>query len=266
MTDPFQNVSGAGAETIGLIIEALEARASDPQMMPIIDAYLRALDWPEGGLLMEVGSGTGGISRRIAAHYAAGRVLGVEPSPDLVAEARRRAGGIGNLRFLVGSGAALEQGDASVDIVLMHTVLSHVPQPEALLVEALRVLRPGGQLVVCDADFSKLALGNTAGDPLEACAVCIREHFVTNAWLTAGLRRSVAAVGFDVVAFDVANRIVLEGEGGRAWVRMATSYLTGAGVIGADLGQALLQEYQRRSDAGTLYGFQPFATLIARKP
>jgi ubiquinone/menaquinone biosynthesis C-methylase UbiE len=266
MKDPFQDVSGADAETIGLIVDALETRAADPQMTPIIDAYLAALEWPAGGLLLEIGSGTGGIGRRIAAHYAAGRVLGIEPSPDLLAEAQRRAEGIGNLSFALGTGAALELADASVDIALFHTVLSHVPQPEALLLEASRVLRPGGQLVVCDADFSKLSLGNVAGDPLQACAVCIRENFVTNPWLAASLRRVVAAAGFDIVSFALANRLVLSGEGGRAWVRMATAYLTAAGVIGADLAAALLGEYQRRSDAGTLYGFQPFATLIARKP
>jgi SAM-dependent methyltransferase len=266
MIDPFQDVSGAGTETIGLIVEALEARAADPQMTRIIDGYLAAVDWPEGGLAVEIGAGTGGVSRRIARHYGSGRVIGVEPSPDLVAEARRRAEGLDNLSFVVGSGAALDMADASIDLALFHTVLSHVPQPESLLVEASRVLRPRGRLVVCDADFSKLSLGNVPGDPLEACAVCVRENFVTNAWLTAALRNLVAAAGFDTVSFDISNRLVLSGEGGRAWVRMATAYLSSAGVIGGDLAGALVKEYDRRAEAGTLYGFQPFVTLIARKP
>jgi ubiquinone/menaquinone biosynthesis C-methylase UbiE len=235
-------------------------------MTRIIDAYLAALDWPDGGLAVEIGAGTGGISRRIATHYGSGRVIGIEPSPDLVAEARRRGGSIHNLSFVVGNGAALDMADASVDVALFHTVLSHVPQPESLLVEASRVLRSGGRLVVCDADFSKLSLGNVPGDPLEACAVCLRENFVTNAWLAAALRTLVAAAGFDTISFDITNRLVLSGEGGRAWVRMATAYLSSTGTIGGDLAVALVGEYQRRADAGTLYGFQPFVTLVARKP
>ena len=145
-------------------------------------------------------------------------MLGVEPSPDLLAEARRRAEGIGNLSFALGTGTALELADASVDIALFHTVLSHVPQPEALLLEASRVLRRGGQLVVCDADFSKLSLGNVAGDPLQACAVCIRENFVTNPWLAASLRRVVAAAGFDIVSFALANRLIRQPVDVASWV------------------------------------------------
>lgn len=266
MPDPFQNVSAAGPEMIGIIVDGLEARAADPEMLPIIDAYLAALDWPEGGRLLDIGAGTGGVSRRIAAHYAAGRVHGVEPSADLVAEAQKRAAGIGNLSFAVGDGAALDAADDSVDIAVLHTVLSHVTNPPALVAEAFRVLRPGGQLAVCDADFSKLSLGNAPGDPLQACAVCVQENFVTNPWLTAGLRGMVGHAGFELVSFGMANRLDLGGGGGLAWMRMATTFLAGAGVIGQELADALLGEYQRRSEAGTLYGFLPFATLIARKP
>jgi hypothetical protein len=45
MTDPFQNVSAAGAAFIETIAEGLEARAADPSMVPIIEAYLDAIDW-----------------------------------------------------------------------------------------------------------------------------------------------------------------------------------------------------------------------------
>jgi arsenite methyltransferase len=266
MADPFQNVSGAGPEMVGIIVDALEARAIDPQMLPIIDAYIAGLDWPAGGLLLEIGAGTGGVSRRIAAHYTAGRVHGVEPSADLVAEARKRAAGLGNLSFAVGDGAALTEADDTADIALLHTVLSHVTNPSALVAEAFRVLRPGGQLVVCDADFSKLSLDSAPGDPLQACAICVRENFVTNPWLTADLRGMAARTGFEPVSFAMANRLDLGGGGGLAWMRMATAFLRGAGIIGEELSRALLQEYHRRSDAGILYGFLPFATLIARKP
>jgi ubiquinone/menaquinone biosynthesis C-methylase UbiE len=266
MTDPFENVSAAGPEMIGIIVDVLEARVHDPQMIAIIDTYLAKLEWPDGGMVLEIGAGTGGISRRIAELHPSLQVLGVEPSPELVAEAQRRAEGLGNLRFQVGDGAALAHSDASADVVVLHTVLSHVPQPEALLLEAFRVLRPGGQLVLCDADFSKISIGTATGDPLEACAVCVREYYVTHAWLAGSLRRLAVAAGFKVTDFEVTSRLDLGGGSALGWIRMATAHLTSQGIIGPDLAKALEQEYKRRWDAGTLYGFLPFATLIAKRP
>ena len=66
MTDPFQNVSAAGAEFIETIAQGLEARAVDPSMVPIIAAYLDAIDWSAVRHAIEIGSGTGPIARMIA--------------------------------------------------------------------------------------------------------------------------------------------------------------------------------------------------------
>ena len=46
----------------------------------------------------------------------------------------------------------------AADAIVFHTVLCHVVSSPELLAEAMRVLRPGGTLVVCDADFSKASL------------------------------------------------------------------------------------------------------------
>ena len=56
----------------------------------------------------------------------------------------------------------------SFDLAVLHTVLSHVTDPAAMLSEAFRVLRPGGTLVVCDGDFSKASLAVASGDPMQA--------------------------------------------------------------------------------------------------
>jgi SAM-dependent methyltransferase len=73
------------------------------------------------------------------------RVIGVEPDPVQVRDAARRYPW---LQVLEGDAAALPFADASVDAVTMLDVLEHIPEPEEVLAEAHRVLRPGGVLIL----------------------------------------------------------------------------------------------------------------------
>ena len=266
MPDPFRDVSAAGDEMIGRIIEALEERADDPGMTAIVERYFADLDWPEGGTLLEVGCGTGPVARAAARHAPATEVIGTDPAPELIEEARRRAGDLANLRFDVRDGAAQGPEDGSADAVILHTVLSHVTDPASLLAEARRVLRPGGQLVVCDADFSRLSLALSPDDPLEACAIGFARNFVTDAWLAGRLRPLLAEAGFETEIFRTETRLDLDGSGGPVWTRFATGHLVAQGIIGQPLADALVAECDRRIAAGTLHGFNPFVTAIARGP
>jgi SAM-dependent methyltransferase len=266
MSDPFADVDAAAPEVIEMITSALEVRAADPTKLPVIDAYLARLDPPGGGLIVDIGCGTGGVTRRIADRFETASVLGVEPSVALADKARSLAGDRANLEFRVGDGAALDLGDGSADVAILHTVLSHVSDPAPLVAEAARVLRPGGTLVICDADFSKAAMGVVPGDPLDSCARAFVAGSVTDAWLVGKLRALARGAGLAVAHFGTASRVVTEGMGNLAWVRMAGARLVREGVIGQPLADALEAEYLRRAEAGTLYGFVPFATLIATRP
>jgi arsenite methyltransferase len=264
--DPFSNVDAASPEIVEMIAAGLETRAADPAMLPVIDAYLERLRVPDGGMIVDIGCGTGGVTRRIADRFSGVTVVGVEPSTALTATARTLAGERPNLSFRSGDGAALDLADGSADIAILHTVLSHVADPVPLIAEAVRILRPGGTLVICDADFSKATLGLAPGDPLGACAEAFVAGSVTDAWLTGKLRPLAARAGLAVEHFAIASRVVTEGMGNLIWVRMSVARLVEDGVIGQALAEALEAEYHRRAEAGTLYGFLPFVTLIARKP
>ncbi|WP_164989261.1 methyltransferase domain-containing protein [Roseovarius sp. A46] len=266
MPDPFQDVSAAGDEMIGQIIDALEDRADDPAMTEIIERYFADLDWPDGGTLLEIGCGTGPVARAAARYRPRTRVIGTDPAEELIADARSRGRDIPNLRFDVCDGAQQPVNAASVDKVILHTVLSHVTHPQAILAEAFRVLRSGGQVVVCDADFSRLSLALCPDDPMEACAIGFSRNFVTDPWLAGRLRPLLTEAGFETEIFRSETRLDLEGHGGPVWTKFATGRLVTDGIIGQPLADALVAECQRRIDAGTLYGFNPFVTVIARRP
>jgi ArsR family transcriptional regulator len=99
-------------------------------------------------VVADLGCGTGQLSEILAPYVA--RVIAVDGSPDMLDEARRRLRNAGNVELRRGSLEALPIGDGKVDAALMGLVLHHVPDPAQALVEAARVLKPGGRALVID--------------------------------------------------------------------------------------------------------------------
>jgi arsenite methyltransferase len=266
MADPFQNVSAAGAAFIETFAKGLEARAADPSIVPMIEAYLNDIDWRDVHRAIEIGSGTGAISRMIADRAPGAEVIGFEPSPEFVSYAENLKGDRPNLTFETGDGAALRYASATFNLAAMHTVLSHVTEPRALLAEAFRVLAPGGMLVVFDCDFSKSSLANARFDPMHTMAQHFYENYVTDQFLIGKLRRMCQEAGFVVREFRVGSRLRTEGQLMSVAIRLSGDQMVEAGIIGRPLADALLAEYDRRLEEGVLYGHQVYATLIASKP
>lgn len=266
MADPFQDVSAAGAEFVGIFARQLELRAAEPAMVDIVEAYLDDIPWDDVALAVDVGCGTGPVTRRMAARSSGARIVGLEPSPELLEHARTLADGIANITFEEGNGAALPFDTGEVDALVYHTVLCHVTDPAKLLAEAMRVLRPGGTLVVCDADFSKASLSVAESDPLQACADHFARHFVTDAHLVGKLRSLTRRAGFEIADFNITSRAVTDSDGMLVWVRLCGATMVERGEMGQPLADALINEYERRKTAGTLYGHLPFATLVAKRP
>ncbi|MEO9825431.1 MAG: methyltransferase domain-containing protein [Paracoccaceae bacterium] len=263
MADPFQNVDAAGEEFIAAFADSMDARQADPKMEEIVSSYLSKMQFPEGSLTIEVGAGAGAVTRRIASKAMPERVVGFEPSAGFVKEAKARALVHANVSFEVADGTELPLEDNSVHNLILHTVLTHVERPDLLLKEARRVLGPDGSLVVCDADFSKASLASSASDPLDVCAKVFVSEFVTDPHIVAKLRPLMAEAGFVVVDFDVQSRTIADNDQMLPWVEETAKRMLARGDIGQELFEALVSEYKRRATAGTLYGYQVFATAIA---
>ena len=266
MADPFQDVDAAGEEFISAFADSMDERQSDPIMERIVSAYLSKVNFPEWSLTVEVGCGAGAVTRRIATRASPERVIGFEPSAGFVREAKLRLTDQTNVAFEIAGGATLPLDDGSVDTLILHTVLTHVEDPVPLLNEAARVLKSGGSLIVCDADFSKAALGNFPNDPLDACAKIFVKEFVTDPNIVAKLQSLISDVGFTVQSFEFQSRTILDNDQMLPWVEETGKVLMARGAIGQVMHEALITEYRRRAKEGRLYGYQVFATLIARKP
>lgn len=148
----------------------IENRATDPEG-ELLAALREVAPWA-GRDLVDLGCGTGFWLPMYAAD--AETVLGVEPDPQLREVAARRVAGVKNTRVIAGSAERLPLPDESVDVIHARFAYFFGPGSDAGLTEALRVLRPGGSLVVIDNDYRRgefadilgsATTGNAAFDP-----------------------------------------------------------------------------------------------------
>ena len=98
----------------------------------------------------DVGAGTGYVAAGLAPLVR--QVTLLDASPEMLAVARRNLQGVTNVVFQQAEGLALPLPDGSQDAVFANMYLHHIPEPLEALREMVRVLRPGGRLVITDMD------------------------------------------------------------------------------------------------------------------
>ena len=123
-------------------------RALEPMNAPLRRVAHRMCPPQPGWTVLDIGCGTGAA---LAEYAAAGcAVIGVDPSPAMIAAARQRLGPEADLRLADGPRLPVEDGCA--DLVLISLVLHSIPRADAvaLLTEAGRALAPAGRVLVTD--------------------------------------------------------------------------------------------------------------------
>lgn len=109
-----------------------------------------------GDSVLDVGCGTGEVTLLTKVRAKEGKVYGIDPAPQMIAVARRKAARKGlDIDFRVGVIESLPFPDSSIDVVTSSLMMHHLPQDLKVhgLAEIYRVLKPGGRLLI--ADFAR---------------------------------------------------------------------------------------------------------------
>jgi ubiquinone/menaquinone biosynthesis C-methylase UbiE len=267
MQDMWSVVDTLDAELQERLAGVLETRGADPQQQAMRRVFMADIGFPDQARVLDVGCGTGVLTRALAQWPGVGEVVGVDPAPSLLVKGRFLAGGLPNITFQEADGRKLPFDDASFDVAVFDSTLSHVPGPERALAEAFRVLRPGGWLATFDGDYATTTVGLGEHDPLQACAATTMANSVNDRWLMRRLSTLVRDAGFEDARFR-SHGFVETTEGGYMLtvIDRGADLLRGFGQIGDDMVAAIKAEARRRVETGTFFGHIAYVSLTARKP
>ncbi|MEO7148884.1 MAG: methyltransferase domain-containing protein [Rhodanobacteraceae bacterium] len=132
---------------------AHQAQAIWPQERRLFDRY----DLGGDLRILDLGCGTGEITRRLAALYPRARITGIDILDSNLALARRdNAAFADRIHYQQGDAFALDQADAGFDLVVCRHMSQAVPDFPVVLKEITRVLKPGGWLHLLSEDYGML--------------------------------------------------------------------------------------------------------------
>jgi SAM-dependent methyltransferase len=132
---------------------AAQAEAIWPQER----AYFEAYALPDGARILDLGCGTGEISSRLAELFPPAQVLGIDVLDVHVEYAAARYASLApRVAFRTGDGFALDLEEGEVDLAVCRHMLQAVPEPERIVAELHRVLKPGGRVHLLAEDYSMM--------------------------------------------------------------------------------------------------------------
>jgi SAM-dependent methyltransferase len=141
---------------------AAQIEAIWPQEKALLNLY----GLPRNARVLDVGSGSGEFSARVAELLPEAQVIGVELLAGSVEHARRKHAALApRLSFQTGDAFHLAQEDNSFDLVANRHVIQSVPQVPRILAELVRVAKPGGRVHVLAEDYSMLHMMSGPLDP-----------------------------------------------------------------------------------------------------
>ncbi|MBP0444809.1 methyltransferase domain-containing protein [Roseomonas sp. SSH11] len=256
-------------QTLGVIATRLEARGRHPFFLRVIDEYMGELSLTAGESVLDIGCGTGVAARAIARRPDMhGPITAIDISEHLVKAGRRLAEeeGLGDrIDFRVGDAHGLGLPEGGFDVVVMHTLISHVADPAAVLAEGKRLLRPGtGRMVVFDGDYASLTLATDAADGGEATDRAVQRGIIAQPRVMRAMPRLLAEAGLGLLW----SRAYVVADIGRAdyCAPMITSFrvlLPKVGVMTEAEANSFADGLERASAENRFFGASNFYTYLA---
>jgi len=196
----WANPSNASMQDIHEMVIALEERAKTIDQLHVNRTLVDTLAPVIGEHILEVGCGSGVICRQIApAVVPGGKIMGLDISTEFLKLAQSyvtKTDISSCIQWSAGRAEVLPFHNASFDGVIAARLLLHVSNPQPVLSEMLRVVRPGGRVEVMDWDFETVTLDHSDRELTRRILHWRCDHHGGNNWSGRQLWRRMVSVGF----------------------------------------------------------------------
>jgi ubiquinone/menaquinone biosynthesis C-methylase UbiE len=269
-TDPYGRTDKLADSLLEVLVARLEARGKHPFFEKMLTEYLDVMQIDKARSVLDIGCGTGVATRALLRRPGfTGKVIGIDLSPYLVEVATRLAaeeGSGGRVEFRAGDTRSLDVPTGSFDAVIAHTLVSHVDNPLAVLKEAARVMKSGGQIGIFDGDYASLTFGHPDSAQAKAADEAIIDAIVTSPRVMREMPRLLHAAGLTLTA----SRSYVLAEIGKAdfWLPAIASFrrlIPAAGIMTEGAANALADALVKASDEGTFFGASNYYSYVATR-
>jgi ubiquinone/menaquinone biosynthesis C-methylase UbiE len=268
--DIYRFINEQDDNTIQRIIDRLEFRGKDPTFTGWLEAYLNKLQLTSSAQVLMLGCGTGVEVRILAGRSGfTGKVVGMDISPALIEAARRFAVENGvdkNVEFQVGDAHSLEYADDSFDVVIAHTLMSHLVNPLAVIKEAARIVRPNCQIAIFDGDYASWTFGYSDPGFAKTMDETLIGFIVNNPRIMRTIPRLLSQAGLTLE--ETIPHIFTEVGTGSFFLGAAETYaplIAQAGLLPSDQVENWLAEQRKTQKDGTFFASGNYYTYLARR-
>lgn len=262
--DPYTQADAQAPSTQEAMIQRLEERGKNPQFLGMIQRYLTHLHCDAPITALDLGCGTGVVTRHLQQTlHPNSTVYGADISQVLIDAATTRSTHHPISWHTIPAGP-LPYPNAHFDAITMHTLLSHVPHPSAILAEAKRVLKPNGVLIVFDADHASTTYGLPDYETMRETDYLLSSAIATHPDICRQLPRLLKHAGFNINLHH--SDLISECGKGDYWlssVRGFAKMLPALHILTPETSDYWIHHMLDSHEQGTFFASGAFYTYVA---
>ena len=268
MSDVFLSIDNQPKESLSIISERLEMRSLKGQFAEFTNQYFSLLDFDNNSKILELGGGTGVIGRNfIKFNDFKGKYVVSDLSKELLNYGSKKA-----KKLKLNTNLEFKQIDAMsdklikddlYDAVIMHTLVSHVPNPALVIENAKKYLKKNGKMVIFDADYETLliASGNKELDEIVNKAIkkgCVAQPKVMRIVPKIGKKLGLKLLNFKSnLLFEAGSADFFYGMG-----KALSTAVVKSNQLDDNVAKKWIKEIEKAMSENTFFGMCPYITYI----